>query len=632
MQRDPAVDRRHILLSSSALFAASRSSAASEQRERATSGRLVAAEAGSSASPAREADAAQRPGTRLQVADIEYLPPGDEAVAIDLQRELSTVLRPEHFGAIGDGAADDTPALQRLLDRSAALGIPARLRPSSTYKVTRQLVLPSHLDFGGAPGAKIVASFADFTSTRASFSAQGTVMRAFDQTDIRICDGLRLELIESIPGRQVNGISLAKVTRCEIRDVEISGLNAGGCIMIDSCKEIDIIRPYIHDCILDRTTRGQLTAILTDDFRINGVGTFGIRLVQPRIERITSTSAFLAANGNIDQTDGINIQNGTTNVLIDSPYIDTVGEAIDCWGTDVTILGGLYLNVMLALKFIHGATRVRVYGGYARNCSIGGVGIYGGRISDTDDVQVQNFTVSGVGRPGPITSFSSNVRIGMEIREGGSKVKNSGFINCAVTESVATLYDYRCVGDGANCFFVSCRESGTATAGPYNLRNPNVAVMRAMGAAGEMTYGSYDGRGSRYARIDRNGTVTLRSDRNSQLSQPLYVANGGISGAATGQGTAIAFQLGRDAAEAPDDALTLGSLADAAWDNPANKTVKFQIRGLKSGNMQTYFETGPNAGTSLLLEIRSGQVLLKNVEVGDENSGGRGYRMLRVTN
>ena len=58
---------------------------------------------------------------------------------------------PRPPGAVGDGVADDTQAMQDLIDASAASGT-AGVVPPGTYRCTRSLLLPSgaalHLERG----------------------------------------------------------------------------------------------------------------------------------------------------------------------------------------------------------------------------------------------------------------------------------------------------------------------------------------------------------------------------------------------------------------------------------------------------------------------------------------------------
>lgn len=71
------------------------------------------------------------------------------------------------YGAVGDGVADDTTAIQAAVDDTtspyAANSRGIVFFPMGTYKITAPITFefPFHIDFIGVPGAKITGSFAD---------------------------------------------------------------------------------------------------------------------------------------------------------------------------------------------------------------------------------------------------------------------------------------------------------------------------------------------------------------------------------------------------------------------------------------------------------------------------------------
>jgi hypothetical protein len=101
----------------------------------------------------------------------------------------AAVVVPPPSGLVGDGVADDTAALQDLVDASAGTGTPAVI-PAGTYRCTRSVLLPAgaglhlergaHLlkDWAAAPGlANAFLRNADFgtTSDRVSITGPGTI-------------------------------------------------------------------------------------------------------------------------------------------------------------------------------------------------------------------------------------------------------------------------------------------------------------------------------------------------------------------------------------------------------------------------------------------------------------------------
>lgn len=103
------------------------------------------------------------------------------------------------FGAIGDGVADDTQALQRALDNLGANGTPKVLYiPGGTYRITKMLVMTSHIDvaivgqhpsntkikWSGAPdGIMLYMNGVRYSRlARLTFDGSGKAIAAIDQS------------------------------------------------------------------------------------------------------------------------------------------------------------------------------------------------------------------------------------------------------------------------------------------------------------------------------------------------------------------------------------------------------------------------------------------------------------------
>ena len=67
---------------------------------------------------------------------ISYTPPFTDSVATNVGDKLAQTVSVKDFGAVGDGIADDTVAIQAALDASAAVFV-----PQGTYKITTQINL-----------------------------------------------------------------------------------------------------------------------------------------------------------------------------------------------------------------------------------------------------------------------------------------------------------------------------------------------------------------------------------------------------------------------------------------------------------------------------------------------------------
>lgn len=155
------------------------------------------------------------------------------------------------FGAIGDGSADDTAALQSALDAAFAPGGPGFLViPPGTYRVSRTLRV--HTRDGGrgditrnhgvtGHGARLLSSI----------PGGGNVLEFISHSTVRFLLIEGLDILGS--GREGNGIYL----ECEhkehflynlcLRDVTVQGCGGDGCRMLGNVFEGQLINCYLRD-------------------------------------------------------------------------------------------------------------------------------------------------------------------------------------------------------------------------------------------------------------------------------------------------------------------------------------------------------------------------------------------------
>jgi len=159
------------------------------------------------------------------------------------------VLNAADFGAVGDGRADDTAALQRALDRTFAAGGAMLTIPPGTYRVTRTL----RVEFGhGAAGnlgrqSGIVGHGARFNSEIAD---GGNVLEFLCRATVRFVLVAGLDILGR--GGERHGIYV----ECDgggvyfynfcLRDVNVQNCGGDGCRLVGNVFEGQILNSYFR--------------------------------------------------------------------------------------------------------------------------------------------------------------------------------------------------------------------------------------------------------------------------------------------------------------------------------------------------------------------------------------------------
>jgi hypothetical protein len=97
---------------------------------------------------------------KAAINQFGYLPPGSGAVTRTIQAKVQETISVKDFGAVGDGVADDTAAIQTAINSAANKAI---FFPAGTYRTTGPLYPASNSKFIGEDGA--TGAFSSFVST-----------------------------------------------------------------------------------------------------------------------------------------------------------------------------------------------------------------------------------------------------------------------------------------------------------------------------------------------------------------------------------------------------------------------------------------------------------------------------------
>lgn len=308
----------------------------------------------------------------------------------------------EEFGAVGDGVADDTAAIQEALDSGEVV----RLKPGANYFITESILPPSNGGMIGDGTATITMGtgagefdVADYVTPFAS-DAVGIYANGVDNITL---GGFKITMEASASIRTCNAISVRDSENPKLFDIEAYGFQEAAVpiINLDSVTGGYGIDLWVHDVTTDDDTLPsmQLTGIGIDYNRLASVNTTGFKLISPRVEDITLGAAAYAEFG--DQTDGINIQSqGGRGISIVDPYISNVGEGIDIFCDYASIQGGLIRQCQAhGIKLVHGAQGNRIVGVGIDGTGGSGVIFVGSNTSskDTADNVCAGLNISNIG-------------------------------------------------------------------------------------------------------------------------------------------------------------------------------------------------------------------------------------------
>lgn len=265
------------------------------------------------------------------------------------------------FGAIGDGEADDTAAIQQALD--AGKGVVEL--PAGRYRLTATLRVPSKSGLRG-PGTLYME--ADAT----------TLMNADEATsltDIRL-DGFRVEK-QFVMNSVHDGIRIVGARNVVIDGVEVTGISCCYGISLERCENFAIRNCYIHDFKSDWTERKLPGGRSLDSLGIHLRYSKWGQVTGNRIENLNVSEA--SANAMAYQTDGIN-PGWCSQLVIANNIIRNVGEGIDLVHCESTAVTGNAIDTCwhFGIKVIHGSRLVTLTGNTIRDASLAGMSLYFG--------------------------------------------------------------------------------------------------------------------------------------------------------------------------------------------------------------------------------------------------------------
>jgi hypothetical protein len=156
----------------------------------------------------------------VDAAQVSYDPPFVGSVPTNVEDKLAQTVSVKDFGAVGDGVADDTSAIQAALNAVGANG--GRVyAPTGTYKITASLTFPRKVIFYGDGIGEISGN-----------AGQTTLVKAASMTTPLLNISTNAVCIESVNclgtvGNTGDGI-LIRANRVVLRDVFVSKMGQDG--------------------------------------------------------------------------------------------------------------------------------------------------------------------------------------------------------------------------------------------------------------------------------------------------------------------------------------------------------------------------------------------------------------------
>jgi len=368
---------------------------------------------------------------------VTFIQAGAGAVTRTAQAKMRDVVSVKDFGAVGDGVADDTVAIQAALNAAIGVGLTI-LVPRGTYKITSTLQWPINWPVA-LVGEGIEATHINYTgSSDAIDMADAGVSTKYVKSSI---ESLRLSGNGTTSN---NGVNMRMAYAIAMRNVRVYNFQVGvrveqtwsmilDFVRIDSCSQTGL---ELH------SEANNITAYCCEFLdNANGIYTAGARAILfsgCTIEANTAYGAYITANSADSQSEnivfhGCYIEANTTNdirVILDSGAVSPQTVIIrDCYfvgmaskatiairidQADHVVVDGCDFSVGTAtygysMYISDGGTVSRITFGKNRDASTNGVYRGTGTTYSNEDKQQARawgrFTVSG-GAIATINSFN----------------------------------------------------------------------------------------------------------------------------------------------------------------------------------------------------------------------------------
>ena len=268
--------------------------------------------------------------TKPTSEQVTFLAAGSGASQRTVLDKLRDVVSVKDFGAVGDGVADDTAAVQAALNSGSA-GVYV---PKGVYGIGSQMTVPASVTvYGDGSGSE----FKMLASLDTMFSVNGDNVHfrdlAFRGTDTEISGSANERIIVAVQRTNVT------VTGCELMETiiavqyqECDSCSMSGCYIHNIRHRIDLSQGYGLLCNTDNEN------LIICDNRFEDIGRHAIY--------VTSGSSNVSISGNvINVCESVAIAVSTTSAQNPSRNISIVGNTVTAVAGTVSPSGiGVFVN------------------------------------------------------------------------------------------------------------------------------------------------------------------------------------------------------------------------------------------------------------------------------------------------